>query len=138
MLETQFENCPGEGKVLDGDYYIMHAKFSGNPIKEADWEKSVFPGAEIVMSVLVKDVKPQVGYCPRSGCGVRYAWKTNSKMPCSSCGLVIYPVGLSTPLNKSRITEMYDDEEDEEEDLEETRLSFARFSNIDVIGVVEN
>lgn len=80
MLETLFENCPGEGKVLDGDYYMMYAKFSGNPIKEADWEKSVFPGAEIVMSVLVKNVKTKVGHCPRLGCGARHTWQSNSKM----------------------------------------------------------
>jgi hypothetical protein len=72
-LRREFESLPGEGRVARGDFLVFK-QFSNNfidPIHPFDWERSVFPGDQVVMSMNV--IRPE-GEGTRSDygrCGVR-------------------------------------------------------------------
>jgi hypothetical protein len=68
FLRADFKDVPGESKVLEGQYHIVDAKRPDNLISRQDWSQSVFPGAELSMSVIISLLKRQSGRCPRSKC----------------------------------------------------------------------
>lgn len=53
MLKCNFKDCPGEGKILLGQYHVMNAKRRGSIIDRFRWEQSVFPGSEVNMSMII-------------------------------------------------------------------------------------
>jgi hypothetical protein len=66
-LERVFRGLPGESRVRRGDF-ALHAQFSnrkGPEIPTYEWERSVFPGARIVMSILCA----KADYCECERCG---------------------------------------------------------------------
>ena len=69
MLEREFENCAGEEEVLRGDYRLLDARFYNRALTWYNWEQGVFPGTEVVMSVLMTAARTETGRCARSGCG---------------------------------------------------------------------
>lgn len=52
-LRREFETCPGESRVARGDFAIFKQLSSkvGAQIHPSDWERSIFPGDRVVMSI---------------------------------------------------------------------------------------
>jgi hypothetical protein len=69
MLKCQFRDLPGEQRVLGGRYHVLNAKRKGLIIDKNRWGRSVFPGSQITMSVILTTEAFPVGICPRPGCG---------------------------------------------------------------------
>lgn len=69
MLKCEFKGLPGEERVLNRRYHIVDAKHRGFIIDRFRWECSVFPGAQVAMSMIVTTEVVCGGHCPRSGCG---------------------------------------------------------------------
>jgi hypothetical protein len=85
-LRREFENLPGEGRVARGDFAVFK-QFSdkvSDQIRPVDWERSVFPGDRVVMSIHGIRTRRTRWDCRR--CGARLpttephvgwnAWKT--------------------------------------------------------------
>lgn len=68
MLEDNFKDCPGEEEVLRGDYRLTNARRYDSVLSEENWENSVDPGTEVVMSVLMQQLRRTMGRCERIGC----------------------------------------------------------------------
>jgi hypothetical protein len=80
MLEKEFEGFPGEEKVRRGDFRIVNAQSYNRILTERNWEKSVFPGSEIVMSVLMESLTVRHDRCFRDGCN----GKLDRTRPCQA------------------------------------------------------
>jgi len=72
FLETHFRGVPGEENVLSGQYFILDAKLNTNPIREDEWAFTVFPGSNLIMSVVIDQLASgkdsTEGCCPKSAC----------------------------------------------------------------------
>jgi hypothetical protein len=68
-LRREFETCPGESRVARGDFAIFKQFSSkvGAQIHPSDWERSVFPGDRVVMSIHVSRGTIGCGRCGRCG-----------------------------------------------------------------------
>jgi hypothetical protein len=68
-LRREFETCPGDSRVARGDFAIFKQFSSkvGAQIHFSDWERSVFPGDRVVMSIQVRRSKIRSGKCGRCG-----------------------------------------------------------------------
>jgi hypothetical protein len=106
MLECAFENMPGQEKVFSRHYRIMNARFQENFVDKLNWEQSIFPGAQFVMSVNINRVKIRLGHCPRVQCSGLTRRLNSAAMVCEECGLYFFtsnpspirPVPHVTPL----------------------------------------
>jgi hypothetical protein len=68
MLEGQFRDCPGEEKVIKGEYRLMNTQRYYSILSAENWADSVGPGTRVVMSILAKQLRRIKGSCPRKGC----------------------------------------------------------------------
>jgi hypothetical protein len=71
FLKTEFEGLPGQSQVLQTRYKIADLRSLETTISEQDWKSTVFPGANLVMFILVnidEDTVPTLIDCPRPGC----------------------------------------------------------------------
>jgi hypothetical protein len=68
MLKCEFKQLPGESRVLQGQYYILDSKRKAQIIPAHQWGQTVFPGAEISMSMIIAEFLADRGWCPRPGC----------------------------------------------------------------------
>ena len=68
MLKCEFQNLPGEKRVLNGEYQILDAR-RGINIDRRKWNSQVFPGSDIDMCMIVRGNVFSEGLCPRPGCG---------------------------------------------------------------------
>ena len=67
-LQMEFRGLLGEHLVNDGQYYIMDARSSGRSITASEWERYVFPGAHVIMSMIVNRFLRGKGLCSRPNC----------------------------------------------------------------------
>ena len=67
MLRCEFKDLPGEQKVIRGDYVMMDSQVQGVTIGKEAWQRMVFPGTKIKMSVVLEAFQV-VGFCPRPNC----------------------------------------------------------------------
>ena len=77
FLRSTFKGLPGEGKITSGDYYLLDSKIHGLIISKAHWERVVFPGRKISMSVVIKTLSGNEGNCPTPGCAGKSARAPN-------------------------------------------------------------
>jgi hypothetical protein len=68
LLRAEFKDVPGQLKVMEGEYYLIDAKKDGLLIKKDDWNRFVFPGSSITMSMIISQMRWQGGLCPRPSC----------------------------------------------------------------------
>jgi hypothetical protein len=72
FLETQFKGVPGEETVLKGQYLILNVKLDTDPIRADEWALTVFPGSNLIMSVLIDQSASgkgsAEGHCPKAIC----------------------------------------------------------------------
>ena len=69
MLRSEFRGLPGEGKVLAGDHILMNSVIHGLESDKDAWERSVFPGTKLKMSVIMKALRANDrSSCLRPGC----------------------------------------------------------------------
>ena len=68
MLRCEFKGLPGEWKVRTGDYVLMNSKVQGVTISRESWQRMVFPGTHIRMSVVLRAFRVLGGSCPRPQC----------------------------------------------------------------------
>jgi len=73
MLRCEFKQLPGEKLVAQGRYHLLNAKRKDLVIDQSRWERSVFPGASISMSMVILDMLFNKGSCPRVACGAQNA-----------------------------------------------------------------
>jgi hypothetical protein len=66
MLIFHFKGKPGEKKVARHEYRILQAQSYDTSLGAADWETSVKPGMQLVMSIMM-EVLSKSTICPR-GC----------------------------------------------------------------------
>jgi hypothetical protein len=66
-LERAFRGLPGESRVRDGEFalFAQRGGRTGSRILADDWERSVFPGDQIVMSMRTR--RAQKAECQRCG-----------------------------------------------------------------------
>jgi hypothetical protein len=66
-LRREFETCPGKSRVARGDFAIFKQFSSkvGTQIHPSDWERSVFPGDQVVMSIQVTSHRLLFAKCGR-------------------------------------------------------------------------
>jgi hypothetical protein len=83
FLETEFRGLPGEQQVFDKQYSIMDTQRQSTLVSEEDWAMTVFPGATLVMSVLVEMMVAQqmaAAKCPRPTCNGRGNYQDGQKI----------------------------------------------------------
>ncbi len=68
MLRCEFKGLPGEQKVIGGDYVLMNSQLRGVTIGKESWQRMVFPGTRIKMSVVLETFEVVGGFCPRPNC----------------------------------------------------------------------
>lgn len=73
FLKSNFKGLPGEGKIISGDYYLLDSNIRGLIINKAHWERLVFPGRKVSMSILIKALSRDERTCPRPGCAGKSA-----------------------------------------------------------------
>ena len=71
MLKFDFKDRPGEENINQGRFNILNDTSRQRIIRKSDWEKSIFPGTHIVMSIILSLVSVLGERCPRAGCGAR-------------------------------------------------------------------
>ena len=57
MLRCEFRGLPGEKKVLAGDHILMNSVIHGLEIDKDAWERSVFSGSKLKISVTMKALR---------------------------------------------------------------------------------
>ena len=68
MLRCEFKGLPGEQKVIGGDYVLLDRRVDGVTIGKEAWQRMVFPGTKIKMSVVLETFEVVGGFCPRPNC----------------------------------------------------------------------
>lgn len=68
MLRCEFKGLPGEWKVRTGDYVLMDGQVQGVTISKEAWQRMVFPGTHIKMSIVLRAFRVLGGFCPRPQC----------------------------------------------------------------------
>ncbi|KAF8858658.1 hypothetical protein BDZ45DRAFT_622010 [Acephala macrosclerotiorum] len=89
MLKCVFEGLPGEHQVLEGQYHVLNARQKGLIIDRNRWERSIFPGSEVSMSIVITIEVFSKEICLQPGC-CEVNRLTNSaakKVICSACQL---------------------------------------------------
>jgi hypothetical protein len=76
MLRCQFKQLPGEKLVEQGRYHLLDTKRKDLVIDRSRWERSVFPGTGISMSMIILGMLFNKGSCPRVTCGARNAHRS--------------------------------------------------------------
>ncbi len=71
MLRCKFKQLPGERLVSQGQYHLLDTRRKDLVIDRRRWERSVFPGADISMSMIILGVLFNKESCPRVACGTR-------------------------------------------------------------------
>ena len=67
LLRHEFRNFPGELNVRQGQFYIVNSNRRSLTVPKDEWERYIFPGTNIEMSMVVS--KSQMDdKCPRPGC----------------------------------------------------------------------
>ena len=89
MLRCEFKDLPGEQKVIGGDYVLMDSQVQGVTIGKKAWQRMVFPGTKIKMSVVLETFEVVGGFCPRPNCpGTVEISAKNPVVHCPVCTLV--------------------------------------------------
>ncbi|PMD62077.1 uncharacterized protein K444DRAFT_525361 [Hyaloscypha bicolor E] len=76
MLRCRFKQLPGEKLVEQGRYHLLDTKRKDLVIDRSRWERSVFPGTGISMSMIILGMLFNKGSCPRVTCGARNAHRS--------------------------------------------------------------
>jgi len=69
MLRCKFKELPGEKLVAKGQYHILDMRRKHVVIDRSKWQRSVFPGVDITMSMAILGILFERGACPRVACG---------------------------------------------------------------------
>ena len=89
MLRCEFRGLPGEQKVIGGDYDLLDNQVHGVTIGKEAWQRMVFPGTKIKMSVILETFEVVGGFCPRPNCpGTVEIPAKNPVVRCPVCTLV--------------------------------------------------
>ena len=103
ILRCEFKGLPGESKVLQGDYILVNSTVHGLEVDKGAWERSVFLGSQLKMSIIMKALRVRKGsLCPRSSCdciGELSADISVARRP--ACGLTYNVETLSTREHQS-------------------------------------
>ncbi|EXJ84194.1 hypothetical protein A1O3_04861 [Capronia epimyces CBS 606.96] len=96
LLRSQFQNTPGEDKVLEGKYLIVHANRPTVAINKGNWGNCITPGAEILMLIVMESISWHVTSCPRPTCDGRPTLDFSGGVMacCPKCGLKYLPQKL--------------------------------------------
>ena len=93
MLRCEFKGLPGEQKVIGGAYVLMNSQLHGVTIRKESWQRMVFPGTQIKMSVILETFEVVGGFCPRPFCpGEVEMYAKNPEVRCPMCSLVFVHV----------------------------------------------
>ena len=94
MLRCEFKDLPGEQKVIGGDYVLMDSQVQGVTIGKEAWQRMVFPGTKLKMSVVLETFQVVGGFCPRPNCpGAVQISTKNPVVHCPVCTLVfVHPI----------------------------------------------
>ncbi|KAH8742784.1 hypothetical protein BGZ57DRAFT_382080 [Hyaloscypha finlandica] len=97
-LQMEFRDLPGERLVNEGQYYIMDARSNGRSITDTEWERYVFPGAHVMMSMIVTSFLRGKGMCSRPNCTKRTQLEDSpsSMFQCPDCGTRYFPYPYSS------------------------------------------
>ena len=104
MLRCEFKGLPGEQKVIGGNYVLMNSQLHGVTIGKESWQRMVFPGTEIKMSVVLETFEVVGGFCPRPNCpGEVEIYAMNPVVQCPMCSLVFVHV-ITDKAQRRRVT----------------------------------
>ena len=93
MLRCEFKGLPGEQKVTGGDYVLIDSQVQGTTIRKEAWQRMVFPGTKIKMSVVLETFQVVGGFCPRPNCpGTVEISAKNPVVHCPLCALTFVHV----------------------------------------------
>ena len=124
FIRAEFKNVPGERKVMENQYHLVDMQRQGALIKPEDWNRSVFPGSKIQMSIILSLLRRQGSRCPRPSCGAPQAASIGSGgfVTCQSCSLNFCAASTDLEGHFGRVSVLEDEEQvsirQAEEDLE--------------------
>ncbi|KAI9836029.1 MAG: hypothetical protein M1819_001640 [Sarea resinae] len=92
FLLVDFRDLPGETKVIGGKYHILDSRRQGALVSRDTWSQSIFPGAQLSMSMILSILGRKEGYCPRPGCSGQQVTSEQASGPiaCSKCEMIFY------------------------------------------------
>ncbi|KAI9727065.1 MAG: hypothetical protein M1834_008533 [Cirrosporium novae-zelandiae] len=111
LLRAEFKNAPGFNQVVQGQYHLLNVKQLDSIIDKEEWDRRIFPGSEITMSIILSRLQSRPGVCPRSSCGHKFERMENNKnLLCPECGLKYYPESFDQNIGFEDLA-ILDDEE---------------------------
>ena len=137
MLRCEFKDLPGEQKVRGGDYVLMDSQVQGVTFRKEAWQRMVFPGTKIKMSVVLETFQVVGGFCPRPNCpGMVEIPAKNPVVHCPVCALVFVHV-IADKAQSPRLTKSEHEPQehlDVDEPLKARELNdIQRFRRVHVI-----
>ncbi|CAI9629923.1 unnamed protein product [Alternaria burnsii] len=85
-LRCEFENVPGEQKVLLEQFRIFRRKHFDEFLTKDNWDSAVRPGSKIAMSIQLDSYDDEGVACPRCE-NIRTDMNTKDLSQCTVCGL---------------------------------------------------
>ena len=139
MLRCEFKDLPGEQKVRGGDYVLMNSQVQGMTIGKEAWQRMVFPGTKIRMSVVLETFQVVGNFCPKPNCpGMVEIPDKNPVVHCPVCALVFVHVNAdkAQPHRRAKIEHESQEQLDIDEPLEARELSeIQTFRMVHVIQI---
>ena len=92
-LHCEFRGLPGEQKVLQGSYVLLNSTVADMQISKEAWERTVFPGTKVKMSVIMEDLRRYKFSCPRlhgTGTILSQSHGDPDESRCLNCGLYLF------------------------------------------------
>ena len=82
LLRAHFkEDTPGHQKVAKGQYFIVNVRQPGTLLRRENWRRAVLPGVELLMTMIISNIKISHRMCPRPSCsGLGAAAEHNPSM----------------------------------------------------------
>ncbi|MCJ1313124.1 hypothetical protein MMC25_006801 [Agyrium rufum] len=93
LLRAKFRDRPGTDRVADGKFSLVHTKRPSISLNKDTWSQLISPGADIVMLMLLTEIKVQSSSCPRRSCsGVIDIDPLRTMLStCPECGIRFIP-----------------------------------------------
>jgi hypothetical protein len=66
LMRHKFKGLPGDMSVKVGHYHVVDERRRWAAVGKEQWDKSVFPGSKLSMSIVLAELRTTLGACPRN------------------------------------------------------------------------
>ncbi|KAF2690483.1 hypothetical protein K458DRAFT_244512, partial [Lentithecium fluviatile CBS 122367] len=97
LLKARFKDVPGRPKIENGEYRLVFTKRPTVSLDKDSWSDSIYPGAHIVMLMLISNVAFKDSSCPRRSCTGKVSSNAGAAgmVTCPECGLRFIPQAIT-------------------------------------------